>query len=223
MKKFTTIAIAIIMSISWMNSFSQVTVDGGFKLGADFSNLKWEAFGMSVNDSASTKRLITPRLGFFLDVELTENIFINTGVYGSAKGFRYDSERTIDNKDYDTKEYQILLTLDIPLNVGYKHDFGAVKVFGMLGPNLSYGLYATNLYKADGEYDNDHQSVGTTINDEFKPMNFGFNIEAGVELDRFQFSAYYTQGLSELSNIDWMSIKSNVIGINAAIKFGRVD
>ena len=221
MKRILSIALIVLVSSFWNGSFAQI--NGGFKMGIDFSNLKWDIGSTSMNDQFDTKRLITPRLGFFMDVNIVEGLFANIGVYGSSKGFRYKDTRTIDGVDYDSKEYQILATIDIPLNVGYRYDFGGITAFGMLGPNLSYGLYATALYKANGEYDNDHQTVGKEISDTFKPMNFGINVEAGVELDRFQFSAYFTQGLSELSNIDAQSIKSSVFGLNVAIKFGNVE
>jgi len=222
MKKLLLITIVVFMSSLWTISNAQVR--GGFKLGADFSNLKWEdnTFG-SVNDLLETKRLISPRLGFIIDVGIVHNIFIQAGVYGSVKGFRYDSERVIGGKDYDSKETQILATLDIPINVGYKYDLGGAKIFGMLGPNISYGFYTTALYKADGEYDNDQQTIGTKSTDTYKPLNFGLNFEAGVEFSLFQFSAFYTQGLSNISNLSTDEIKTNVFGLTAAIMFGSAD
>lgn len=222
MKKLLTITIIILISSMWSVSHAQVR--GGFKMGVDFSNFKWDVGNQSVNDEFDTKRLITPRIGFILEVGIVENLFIQTGVFGAAKGFRFKDTRTISNVDYDSKEYQFLATIDVPVNVGYKFDLGDVKLFGMLGPSLSYGIYTTLLYKANGEYDNDHQSVGNSVDDEFKPLNFGINFEGGVEVDRFQFTAFYTQGLSDLSNVpDMMTIKTNVFGLTAAMKFGKVD
>lgn len=223
MKKTIILAVVMIISSQLNMAFSQVK--GGFKMGCDFSNISWynNTWEIDKNDLLETKRLITPRLGFILQVGIVDNLFIQTGVFGTSKGFRYDGVRNISEKDYDSKEYQIMLTLDIPVNVGYKLDLDAVKIFGMLGPNLSYGMYATELYKADGEYDNVHQTVGNEITDTFKPINFGLNIEAGVEVDRFQFSGFYTLGFSQLSPTNMDDIKANVFGITAAILFGKVD
>lgn len=223
MKKTIILAVVMIISSQLNMAFSQVK--GGFKMGCDFSNISWynNTWEIDKNDLLETKRLITPRLGFILQVGIVDNLFIQTGVFGTSKGFRYDGVRNINEKDYDSKEYQIMLTLDIPVNVGYKLDLDAVKIFGMLGPNLSYGMYATELYKADGEYDNVHQTVGNEITDTFKPINFGLNIEAGVEVDRFQFSGFYTLGFSQLSPTNMDDIKANVFGITAAILFGKVD
>ena len=131
---------------------------------------------------------------------------------------------TSGTQKYDSKEYEILAAIDVPINIGYKYDLGGAKIFAMAGPVISYNIYSTNLYKADNEYDNDHQSIGTGVDDDFKPLNFGINIEGGVEVDRFQFTAFYTQGLSELSNTpDMVKMKTNVFGLTAAVKFGKFD
>ena len=194
MKKLLLIAIVILISSSWNVSNAQVRA--GFKLGVDFSYLKLKAGDGYTLDDLDFKRLISPRMGFILEVGINDYLFMQTGVFGAAKGVRYNSERYIKEKWYDSKEYEILASIDVPINFGYKYDLGGAKIFAMAGPVISYNIYTTNLYKADNEYDNDHQSIGTGVDDEYKPLNFGINIEGGVEVDRFQFSAYYTQGLS---------------------------
>ncbi len=220
MKKLLLIAIVIIVSSSWTISNAQVRA--GYKMGIDFSNMKMEAYGENMNDIWETKRLISPRLGFILEVGINDDFFVQTGILGSVKGFRYDAIREIDGKFFDSKEYQIMIALDIPVNFGYKYDLGDVKLIGMAGPTISYGIYATKLYKADDEYDNDHQSIGTKETDDFKPLNFGINVEGGIELDRFQITLFYNQGLSDLSNESDGSIKTNVFGLTAAVKFGSI-
>lgn len=222
MKKTLFIAIVIIASIS-LNTLN-AQVKGGFKMGVDFSNMKESLKGESINDMIDSKRLITPRIGFIIEVGINEYLFIQTGLFGSARGHRSDAERVINEKTYDSKEYQVMLFVDLPVNIGYKYDLGGAKLFAMAGPVLSYGIYSTLLYYADDEWDNDQQHVGNSLMDDFKPLNFGINIEGGVEFNRFQFTAFYLQGLSELSNApDINSTKTNVFGLTAAVKFGRVD
>ncbi len=225
MKKTLLLAVMLIAAFSFQNLNAQVK--GGFKLGVDLSNISSKIGDDSFNDEYDTKRLISPRLGFIIEVPVNDFLFFQSGLFGSVKGFRYEDIRTISSKDYVSKEYEVLICMDLPINFGYKYDLGSLKLFGMAGPVISYNMYATNLYKADGEYDNDHQSIGTSAIDDFKPLNLGVNIEAGVELGSFQFSAFYTQGLSNLSTktdvISDASIKTSVIGLAAAIKFGRVD
>lgn len=112
---------------------------------------------------------------------------------------------------------------DLPIYFGYKYDLGGAKLFAMAGPMISYSTYATILFKANDEWDNWHQKVGNSETDDFKPLDIGVIIEGGVEVDRFQFTAFFSQGLSNLSNYEDSEIKKNVFGLTAAIKFGKVD
>ncbi len=225
MKKTLLLAIFLMAAFSFNTLNAQVK--GGFKLGVDFSNINAELGGESFNDEYDTKRLISPRLGFIIEVPINDFLFVQTGLYGAVKGVRFDDVRIISEKAYDSKEYELLVTIDFPVNFGYKYDLGNFKLFGMVGPVISYNTYATNLYKADGEYDNDHESIGTSLEDNYKPINFGVNVEGGIEINRFQFSAFYMKGLSNLSNMTSLvsdaSIKTSVFGLTAAIKFGQVN
>ena len=216
MKKILLIAMVLIASIS-LNTLN-AQVKGGIKLGVDFSNLVIKVGDQSMNDEYDTKRLISPRLGFILEVPVNDFLFVHTGLFVAAKGFRYDDV----NK---TKYIELLGTIDVPLNFGYKYDLGNLKLFGMAGPVISYNMYTTSLFKIDGESwdNNNHNTIGTSEDDTYKPLNFGINFEAGVEVSRFQFSAFYTQGMSDLSNSDHSSIKTNVFGLTVAIKFGSVN
>jgi len=223
MKKILLFAVIMVAAFS-INTLN-AQVKGGFKIGVDLSNIRGEMpYGSTFKEAYDSKRLISPRLGFIIEVPVNDYLFFQAGLYGTLKGMRYNDEIEIDNKWYDTKDYQLLIAVDFPINFGYKYDLGGAKIFGMAGPVISYNTYATVLYKPEGkDWDNDKQSVGNTIFDDFKLLNFGVNIEGGVELDRFQFSLFYTQGISNLSNNSIATITTNVFGLAAAIKFGKVD
>ncbi|HJN05885.1 MAG TPA: outer membrane beta-barrel protein [Bacteroidales bacterium] len=221
MKNRILIAIVIIASISW--NISNAQVQGGFKMGVDFSNQVWTLDGDKLNDTLNTKRLISPRIGFIIEVPINDYLFVQSGLFGCFKGFRFDGERLVSGKMAESKEYELLLLVDLPINFGYKYDLGDAKLFAMAGPVISYATYATLLYKVDNEWDNEKQTIGTSDTDTFKPWSLGVNIEGGVEVNRFQFSIFYTQGLSNLTAADDMKIKTNVFGLTAAIKFGSVN
>ena len=221
MKKALIILVLTMVSASWTQSMSQI--NGGFKMGIDFSNIKMTLGDGDFNKEFDTKRLISPRMGFFIRGYVYEGLFIQASTMFGVKGVRWDDERERNNKWVDSKEYQIILCLDIPVNVGYMFDLDGVKLFGMVGPVITSNMYTTNLYKADGEWDNEHHYIGTEITDTYKPWDFGINIEGGVQLSRFEFTAFYTQGLKNLSNFEGGNYKTNVFGFTAAILFGPVD
>lgn len=219
MKKTLLLVVVVMTSFVTLNLYAQVKI--GLKVGVDFSNLKMDYNGDSFNDEMDTKRLISPRFGPIVELPVNDFLFVQAGLFGTAKGLRYQDEWL----ETTTKYIEILGTVDIPINFGYKYDLGNVKLFGMAGPVISYNIYTTLLYKEDGEdWDNDNDNtIGTSDEDIYKPLNFGVNIEAGVELNRFQFSAFYNAGLANITNYDQLDIKTSVFGLTAAVKFGSVN
>jgi len=222
MKKILLIAVVLFATLS-LNTLN-AQVKWGFKMGADFSNLKIDIGGINANDALKTKRMITPRLGFIIEVPVNDELFFQTGVFGAMKGIKYDSERDVDGESVSSKEYEVILCTDFPISFGYKYDMGEAKLFAMAGPVISYNTYSTLLYQTDGkDWNNEHETIGTTVLDAYKPLNLGVNVEGGIEVSRFQFTAFYTHGFSNLSNFDGGTIKTNVFGLTAAVKFGQVD
>ncbi len=226
MRKIVLIAVIIIAALSVNQLNAQIK--GGFKMGMDLSNIVTKSDdGSSFNDDFNTQRLISPRLGFIMEIPVYEGLYIEPGVFGAVRGFRYDSTRVKNEVEYDSREFEVVICVDIPVNIGYKYDFDPVSVFGKVGPVFSINTYMTNLYRIDGEWDNDHQSVGTGPNDNIKPFDFSVNFEAGVQLDRFQLSASYIHGLTnQLPQDDFntgVTMKSNVFTISAAVLFGKFN
>lgn len=216
-KLFFIIALATIFTFP---SYSQVKV--GLKLGSDFSVLRAYVGDEKAPDSL-VKRLTSPRLGFFVEVPVNDFLFIQAGFNTAIKGYKTDGYHYKNDKFFDTEDTQVLLYLDFPVTFGYKYDFGGAKAFAMAGPVISYHLYATNLYKIEGEYSNNHQVIGS--DGDFLPIDFSGKIEGGIEVNRFMFSLSYTMGLSNIvpENPFDIKMKSNIIGITAAVKFGEVD
>ncbi|HLO90717.1 MAG TPA: porin family protein [Lentimicrobium sp.] len=217
MKKFVFIVIAVILTLP---TYSQVKC--GLKLGADFSVMRAFADGEKAPDSLQ-RRLTSPRLGFFVEIPVNDFLFIQAGFNTAVKGYKFDFIHYKNDQYVETEDTQLLLYIDFPVTIGYKYDMGDAKLFALAGPALSYNLYATQLYKYKGEYDNVHQTVGS--DGDILPIELCGKIEGGIEVNRFMFSASYSMGLSNLAPENpWdMTLKSNVIGLTAAVKFGEVD
>ena len=216
MKK-TLLITAFLIAVFSFNTLN-AQVKGGFKMGSDFSMLRMTVDDEKVND---LKRLIAPRLGFFIELPVSEGLFVQAGVYGTAKGWRTSTEQS----GVKTKSFMIIGAVDVPIQFGYKHVLGKIKIFGMAGPVISYNVYSTYAFKiGDEDWDNDNSfTIGNSETDFVKPLNLGFNLETGVEISRFQFSAFFQQGLTNLSTQDDDVYRTNGFGVTAAIKFGRVD
>ena len=216
MKKILLFAVIMMAALS-INTLN-AQVKGGFKMGVDFSKLSLKDSDGNGIDEA--KRLTSPRIGFILEVPVSDVMFIHTGVFAAAKGYKVEeSENGVEGK-----LYQILGTVDIPINFGYKHELDNMLLFAMAGPMISYNGYLTTLFYEDSEWDNNNDlKIGTSENDFIKPFNMGINIEAGIEISRFQLSASFAQGLTNLSTNEDANFKTSVIGLAVAIKFGEVN
>lgn len=203
-------------------SFSTVNaqVKAGLKLGADFSTIQFKMDDEVVPDLT---RLTSPRLGVLIEIPLSDEIFVYTGADATVKGFKYEDVREKNEEWVESEEMHLLLTVNFPVMAGYKLELDGFKIFGMAGPVIGWNTYTTNLYKAAGKYDNSQLTIGTEPYDSYKPYDFNVRLEAGIELNRFQLSASYTHGLSNLINNNDITARPNVIGISAAIKFGEVD
>jgi len=222
MKKmyFLVIISMAVLSLSTVNA----QVKAGLKIGADFSTIRFKVDEIIMNDSMDFKRLTSPRLGFLVEIPLSDELFIYAGADAALKGFKYTDEREKNEKWVKSEEMHILVSVNFPIMAGYKLDLDGFKVFGMVGPVIGWNTYTTNLYKANGNWDNSHLTIGAEPTDNYKPIDINVRLEAGIEISRFQFSASYTHGLSDLMTVpEFMTARPSVIGLSAAIKFGEVD
>lgn len=194
----------------------------------------------SLKDGDSTavednKILFAPRIGFTFETPVHENIFIQTGIFVTASGYSFDSKRYIDGEDFtveevDSKEKFVLLYLELPVHAGYKYELSDnASVFGMLGPVFRFMPYSTLAFKIDGEWDNEvtHFGEGDDKIEMFNKFDMGLNIEAGIQVDRVQFSLFYNPCFINIFNDELMGPdakwKNYNFGINFAVLFGNVE
>ncbi len=232
MKKLLFLFVVAAISMGSMSVYAQ---SGGIKVGMNFANMAIEPSSL---DEETRKLLFSPRFGFIFEMPVYEGVFFQTGINTSAKGFKWEGTRMLETgysnghptyTEYESVEYNLIWYVDLPIQFGYKFDLGAVKPFVMTGPVFNYGVYTTNLYKANGEYDNDHLTIGTADTDDYLPFDFNWNIEGGVQWSRLQFTLFYSHGFSNVLNIpdgatgDYAdaSMKNRVFGFNIAVLFGN--
>ncbi len=233
MRIFTRILIIALFSIIVMDVSAQ---KAGFKFGSVWANANL------LDDDGSKpttdhKMLITPKIGFIFETSIYNNIFLQTGLFATVSGYRWDSERLIEDEngdpyEVDSKDRFMLIYLDLPVNFGYKHPISdKLSIFGMAGPVFRYLTYSTYAYKVNGEWDNETTNVdlGDGEKELFKKFDIGLNIEAGVQYDRFEFSLYYSPSFSNIINDDLIpegskaKWKNYSFGVSVAILFGQIN
>lgn len=230
MKNLIRILMITLLSLIVFNTYAQ---QGGFKFGLNMANINLkEADGLM---DTGSETLIAPRLGFIFDTPVHEDIFIQTGIFVTASGCSFDSERPEEGEDntidwVESREKFILLYLELPVNAGYKYEVNDdVSLFGMLGPVFRFMPYSTLAFKTDGDWDNEvtHMGEGDDKMEMFNKFDFALNLEVGAQVDRFQFSLFYSPSFTNVFNDEMFgpdaSWKNYNFGLNIGILFGNTD
>lgn len=176
----------------------------GIKAGLNMAKGQYDYTGTSL----STSNLMGFHAGIIGEVSLTDALYFNTGALVSQKGTKFSIIGV--NVDFP------ITYVEVPLNIAYKYDLGAAKIFGQVGPYAGFGLSA----KMKGGGEEEEMEFGSE-EDQLKRIDFGVNIGAGVEIKSIQLGVTYGLGLANISNSSDETMKNGVISISAAFLFGK--
>ncbi len=184
----------------------QAQIKVGPKVGLNLSTAKLSGMGISMNE----KTLIGFNVGILFELPISGNLFLQPAISYSTKGSKY----SVLSQEYKVSPSYI----DIPVNVVYKFDLGVAKLLLNAGPYAAYGIAGTFDFGGDPV----DIVFGNKETDDLKPLDFGLNIGAGVEISNIIVSVNYGLGLANLSPVttDGEEIKSKVVGFSLAYLFG---
>lgn len=209
--KLFLIVIAIMMATDKL--FSQ---EFGIKAGFNSSNMHIVYDRMLSNDSNMKTGF---HIGATAEFPLTEIFSLETGLLLSSKGFIEEV------KDFNYKVIFNPLYLDIPVTVKASSYIGGTKVYGMFGSYIGIGLSGTIKEEVSINGATISQEIdiewGSDIDSDFKRMDFGLIIGAGVELNSIQIGLNYSLGLANISPQTNLKINNRVLGISVGYRFGK--
>ncbi|HOW09442.1 MAG TPA: porin family protein [Bacteroidales bacterium] len=156
--------------------------------------------------SLSTENLTGFHAGLIGEVPLSDNVFINSGALFSMKGTKLN----VMGMSVDFSVNYV----EIPLNLAYKYDLGAVKLFGQAGPYAGVGISAK--MKSGGE---EETFEFGSDSDQIKRIDYGVNFGAGVEIKKLIVGVGYGLGLANMSNDPDETFKNGVLSVSAGIWF----
>jgi hypothetical protein len=203
-KKLSLSILVVILFSSY--TFAQLGVKGG----VSFANQKWTVSGTSVT--------LDSKLGFHFglinDMLLSGSFYIEPGVFFAQKGFKLSSSDS-------NGQGEVTLTLnyiDVPVIFIYKINAGNnLKINLATGPVFCYGIGGTgksSLGSGDIQF-------GSGADDDYKPLDIDMSIGGGIEFSNIQFCVAYNIGLSNISNVDGITMKNNVLNLSLAVLFGK--
>lgn len=138
--------------------------------------------------------------GININIPVSESIFLNTGLLFIKKG----TEAYLPAVE---KKIRVRY-LEIPVNVGYKYDFGTWKLFAQAGPYTGIGISA----RIKQEDDKKKVEFGSGT-DQFKRMDYGINIGCGTEINQIQVGINYGFGFINISHIQSEKIRNRVFTV----------
>jgi hypothetical protein len=214
MKNLIKLSAVVILLTMTMGSFAQSKFRFGPKAGINISNML--AKDNDVNMSKDIKMKIGFHIGGIVEYSFTEKFALEPGLLLSTKGYKidFDGMKGTLNIDY----------LEIPINAIYKISLGgdAIKIFFAAGPYLGIALTGKSKSEVAGQKTEKKIMIGSGEYKDIKPIDFGLNIGAGVEIKSILFGFQYGLGLANVSPVTTNGAKmaNRVIGISFGYLFG---
>lgn len=199
----------------------------GVKAGLNLSNI----LEKDDDDTYSEDYKMNPgfHVGATAEFPITEMLSFETGLLLSTKGYRMSEEETDGGETYEYKGNINLLYVDIPLTAKAYFDVGGAKIYGAFGPYLGLGL--SGKYKIEETYmgstdteEGDLELGSDEQNDDFKSLDFGLAIGAGVEINAIQIGLSYGLGLANISPYsgDGYKVNNRVLGLSVGYRLGGI-
>ena len=148
--------------------------------------------------------------GLTVDLPLNDYLSFEPGLLFTTKGFKFegDDQTSKINLNY----------LDMPLTIKASRDFGGLKLFGVLGPYVGFGLRGkaktTSEYQGRELTEEEDLSFGRDIDeDALKRLDMGLTFGSGVEVKSISVRISYDLGLSNnaLNTDNGATIKNRVL------------
>lgn len=192
MKKIVVFVFVFAISTGLMAQKSQL----GFKAGANVA--RWK---MNV-DNEEYKNRLGFHLGLVHQTNLSKATALQTGIAFSTKGTK--------NEHAGHNDIYVINAIDIPVNFIYKAptQFGNYFIGG--GPNFGFNISG----KLKEEDASEKIEIGSNPG-QIKGFDFGANLTTGIQTKKgLLLSLNYNLGLSNLSNANGITTRSNVLGIS---------
>jgi hypothetical protein len=171
------------------------------ELGLNMANLAFKPSG-------STSMKAGAALGAIVDIGLTDNLFLQPGLFYEMTGCNFSGGSFNIN------------TITVPVDVEYKlGEAGSGRFFFGAGPYLGYNISGT----AKGSGSSTSLKIGSDKTDNIKAMDVGLGVNLGYMLaSNLYFRGHYQFGFSNLdpSGASGVSTKTSAIGVTIGYYLG---
>jgi len=199
MKKIFKLGFVLFVLLFSLNAAAQESgFTFGIKAGVNLSNTSLDI------DPLKKRAKVGFRVGATVDYAVTNEFFLESGLYLTTKGGKGEGEISTDNISFDGDVHINQTYLQIPLTAAYKIEIAPeARIFFNFGPFMAYGIGGKSKLKGkieipiaevDGNMEND-----TFGDDILKRFDFGLTAGIGVEYGPIVFGTGYELGLANIA------------------------
>ncbi len=199
---------SIIIVLSYFSVASVIAqVSLAPKIGLSYTKLS--------GDLNNTRYMPSAFVGGMINVDFEGMLSMQSGLLISGKGttLYYDEA----DKDAMTLSY-----FEVPLNFILAAGTGSSRVQFFAGPYVAFAAKATYKYLEDEDDLKEKISIGTSPQDEIKPLDFGVNAGIGFLFEGLEVQAGYGTSVTTISNLRNEKLGNNIIFFSLAY-FIRLD
>ena len=206
------LACSTMASAQFANSGSNSTIGTTTTSTAEtWSGLRvsYKPITMEMDDEEEDMTAFSIDYVFSFKLSETTPLFLETGI-----GYQYASW----DESYDEESMEIMLhSLNIPLNVGYKHQFNNdISIMPFAGINLRGNLVGNMVYEDD--YYDEEEEVDLfdddDMDDPWKRFQIGWQIGVGLNFNKFYAGISYGGDFSEIADEVKLKSTSITVGLN---------
>lgn len=195
MKKIVTIS-CLVLAACFTTQQAQAQIDFGVRGGVNFASFNDASLDVSGNTGFMG--------GFYVQYPIANSpIVIQPEILYSQKGAEYESQAGTVTANLNYIEIPVLAKFNYVLD-------------GPLTPYVAVGPYVGFLIDSSTEYNGQDVSEGLT---DFKTVDFGVAVGAGINYKRFNLGVRYDAGLTTISDADDASAKNGAFAIIAGFSF----
>lgn len=175
-------------------------VQFGFDMGAGFANQWGNAY-----EAYGKKGILGFRFGFFLDINFSEHVFVETGLTFNRKGCRINGHQWLENggplKLYDNEKATAnLFYVELPALIGFRVPIEyEVSWKFLVGPYFGVGVAGERKYWFKNRANDGRPTLISSFSEDydsrFKRFDLGFVAETGIEIRRISLMIAYEFGM----------------------------
>ncbi len=204
-------------------NFSSAQLRVGIRGGLQVADMRTKPDDRTVEEIS--KLQLGYQLGLVLDYSFNNVIFIQPALQINSKGSKIIQTSNTPNTKLTIQNMP--LYVDIPLLLGVRFGVQGLKIFGMGGPYVAYGIGGKRLARTEtlsGSLITESKSSiywGNESSSDLRPLDMGFVVSAGVELSNLQIGLHYTPGFINIApENSGRKLYNSTLGINATLLLG---